>query len=475
MQLEQFKELIKEKFEFPFTQDQEKLIGVLHNFLTSTYSKKIMVMSGYAGTGKTSLVSALTQILGKLNYSTMLLAPTGRAAKVISSYSKRRAFTIHKIIYTYKYVAGRNVFVLKKNTAKNTLFVVDEASMISDNSYMDKKSLLDDLMEYVYSGKNCSVLFVGDTAQLPPVGEELSRALDYNFLESTFYAEVFQYNLTQVVRQKEESGILFNATQIRDKIKSEEFLPFLSNKEYGDVIKVNGNELQDELEGSYSNYGVENCIVLCRSNKRANLFNQHIRARILFKEEEIDAGDLMMVVKNNYHWLSDKSKAGFIANGDIIEILRVRKTEMFYGFKYATAEVKLIDYPDEPPFEVKLMLDAIMVETTSLPRAQLKNLYHEIEKEYFEEYPGRRDRMEKVLKDPYFNALQVKFSYAVTCHKSQGGQWDTVFIDQGYLTKEMVGVEYLRWMYTAFTRAQTKLYLANFHKMLFEGDGEEGF
>lgn len=473
MQIEKFRELIQENFEFPFTEDQENLIEVLHKFLTSSFPKKIGVMSGYAGTGKTSLVSALTQILGKLNYSTMLLAPTGRAAKVISSYSKRRAFTIHKIIYTYKHVGGKSVFVLKNNTANNTLFVVDEASMISDNSYMDKKSLLDDLMEYVYSGKNCSVLFVGDTAQLPPVGEELSRALDSEFLVSTFYAEVFQYKLTQVVRQKEESGILFNATQIRDKIEQEEFLPFLSNRKFSDVIRVNGNDLQDELEGSYSNFGVENCIVLCRSNKRANLFNQHIRARILYKEEEIDAGDLMMVVKNNYHWLSDKSKAGFIANGDIVEILRVRKTEELYGFKFATAEVRLIDYPEEQPFEVKLMLDAIMVETTSIPRAQLKNLYHEIEKEYFDEYPGRRDRMEKVLKDPYFNALQVKFSYAVTCHKSQGGQWDTVFIDQGYLTKEMVNVEYLRWMYTAFTRAQTKLYLANFHKMLFEGTEEE--
>ncbi len=475
MQIEKFRELIQENFEFPFTQDQEKLIEVLHKFLESTFPKKLMVMSGYAGTGKTSLVSALTQILGKRNYNTMLLAPTGRAAKVISSYSKRRAFTIHKIIYTYKHIGGRNMFVLKNNTAKNTLFIVDEASMISDNSYMDKKSLLDDLMEYVYSGKNCSVLFVGDTAQLPPVGEELSRALDSKFLESTFYAEVFQYKLTQVVRQKEQSGILFNATQIRERIQEEEYLPFLSDREFGDVIRLNGHELQEELEGSYSNYGVENCIVLCRSNKRANLFNQHIRSRILFKEEEIDAGDLMMVVKNNYHWLDAKSKAGFIANGDIVEILRVRKTEELYGFKFASAEVRLIDYPDEEPFEVKLMLDAIMVETTSIPREQLKNLYFEIEKEYFEEYPGKKDRMEKVLKDPYFNALQVKFSYAVTCHKSQGGQWDTVFIDQGYLTKEMVGVEYLRWMYTAFTRAQTKLYLANFHKMLFEGDGEDEF
>lgn len=468
MKIDQFKELISQKFSYPFTKDQEQLLASLHKFLESTTDKKLFVMNGYAGTGKTSLVSALTQILGKLNYKTVLLAPTGRAAKVISGYSKRRAFTIHKMIYIYKHVNGRSMFVLKKNTLTNTLFIVDEASMIGDNSYMDKKSLLDDLMEYVYEGKKCSVIFVGDTAQLPPVGEEMSRALDPKFLESTFYAEVFHYRLTEVVRQTKESGILFNATKIRNKITEKELLPLVSNQQFSDVVRVVGNDLQDELESSYSGKGVENCIVLCRSNKRANMFNQHIRARILYKEEEIDAGDLMMVVKNNYHWLSDKSKAGFIANGDIIELLRITRTEELYGFKFATAEVQLIDYPDEEPFEVKLMLDAIMVESTSLPREELKKLFYAIDEEYLEEFPGRKERMEKVLKDPYFNALQVKFSYAVTCHKSQGGQWDTVFIDQGYLTKEMVNVEYLRWLYTAFTRAQSKLYLANFNDMFFE-------
>lgn len=468
MQHEKFEELLAMQFEFPFTEDQSKLIVQLHDFLASGSTKKLFVLNGYAGTGKTTLVSALTQVLGKFNYKTVLLAPTGRAAKVISGYSKRRAFTIHKMIYIYKEVGGRSQFVLKKNTLTNTLFIVDEASMIGDNSYMEKKSLLDDLMEYVYEGKKCSILFVGDTAQLPPVGEVMSRALDPKFLQSTFYAEVFHYRLTQVVRQAKESGILFNATNIRNKLGDEEFLPLISNQEFPDVIRVVGNDLQEELESEYSGKGVENCIVLCRSNKRANMFNQHIRARILYKEEEIDAGDLMMVVKNNYHWLDAKSKAGFIANGDIIELLRITKQEELYGFKFATAEVQLVDYPDEEPFEVKLMLDAIMVETTNLSRAQLKELYYAIDAEYLEEYPGRKERMVKVLNNPYFNALQVKFSYAVTCHKSQGGQWDTVFIDQGYLTKEMVDVEYLRWLYTAFTRAQSKLYLANFNDMFFE-------
>ena len=467
MDIEKFRDLLQDNFSFPFTSDQKILIHKLHHFFYSTSSKKVFVMNGFAGTGKTSMVSALTKVVGKLNYRTVLLAPTGRAAKVITSYSSRRAFTIHKMIYTYKYVGGKNVFVLKKNTAKNTLFIVDEASMIGDNSYMDKKSLLDDLMEYVYAGKNCSVLFVGDTAQLPPVGEVLSRALDVKFLESTYYAEIFHYKLTQVVRQESESGILINATNIRNKIGEQELLPILSSQQFQDVVKVFGSDLQDELEGSYASKGIENCIVLCRSNKRANLFNQHIRARILYREEEIDAGDLMMVVKNNYHWLSDKSKAGFIANGDIIELLRIRRIEELYGFKFATAEIQLVDYPDEEPFDVKLMLDAIMVESTSLPRAQLKNLYYEIEKDYLDEYPGRRERIEKILKDPYFNALQVKFSYAVTCHKSQGGQWNTVFIDQGYIKEEMINEEYLRWLYTAFTRAKSKLYLCNFSEMFF--------
>lgn len=468
MKVEEFKAEVLMQFGFPFTQDQDELIDKLHEFLYTPENRKVFVLQGYAGTGKTSVVSAFVGVVGKLNYSSMLLAPTGRAAKVISGYSKRRAFTIHKMIYTYKYIGGRNVFVLKKNTSKNTIFIVDEASMIGDNSYMDKKSLLDDLMEFVYEGKNCVLIFVGDSAQLPPVHETLSKALDWDFLNRTYYTTTFHHKLEKVVRQNKESGILANATEIRIHITNNELLPILDIKSFDDVENVFGNELQDALEGAYSSNGLENAIVLCRSNKRANLFNQHIRARILFKEEEIDAGDLMMVIKNNYHWIPANSKAGFIANGDIVEVLKVQRVEDIYGFRFATVQIRLVDYPDETPFETKLMMDAISINETSLPRAQLKELYYAIEKDYLEDYPGRRDRMEKVLKDPYFNALQVKFAYAVTCHKSQGGQWEYVFIDQGYLTKEMVDVEYLRWLYTAFTRATQKLYLANFHDMFFK-------
>jgi exodeoxyribonuclease-5 len=468
MKVQEFKAEVLLQFGFPFTPDQDELIDKLHEFLYSTENKKVFVLQGYAGTGKTSMVSAFVRVVGKLNYSSMLLAPTGRAAKVISGYSKRRAFTIHKMIYTYKYIGGRNVFVLKKNTSKNTIFIVDEASMIGDNSYMDKKSLLDDLMEFVYEGKNCVLIFVGDTAQLPPVHESLSKALDWDFLNRTYYTTTFHHKLEKVVRQNKESGILFNATEIRNHIANNNLLPILDIEEFDDVDNVFGNELQEHLEDAYSSNGLENAIVLCRSNKRANLFNQHIRARILFKEEELDGGDLMMVIKNNYHWIPANSKAGFIANGDIIEVKKVQRIENIYGFRFATAQVKLVDYPDELPFETKLMMDAISINETSIPRAQLKQLYYEIEKDYLDDYPGRRDRMEKVLKDPYFNALQVKFAYAVTCHKSQGGQWESVFIDQGYLTEKMVDVEYLRWLYTAFTRATKKLYLANFSKMFFK-------
>jgi exodeoxyribonuclease-5 len=464
----EFKAEVLMQFGFPFTPDQDELIDKLHEFLYSTENRKLFVLQGYAGTGKTSIISAFVRVVGKLNYSSMLLAPTGRAAKVISGYSKRRAFTIHKMIYTYKYIGGRNVFVLKKNTSKNTIFIVDEASMIGDNSYMEKKSLLDDLMEFVYEGKNCVLIFVGDTAQLPPVHESLSKALDWDFLNRTYYTTTFHHKLEKVVRQNKESGILFNATEIRNHIANNNLLPILDIERCDDVENVFGNELQDRLEDAYSSNGLENAIVLCRSNKRANLFNQHIRARILYKEEELDGGDLMMVIKNNYHWIPANTKVGFIANGDIIEITKIQRIENIYGFRFATAQVRLVDYPDELPFETKLMMDAISINETSLPRARLKELYYEVEKDYLDDYPGRRDRMEKVLKNPYFNALQVKFAYAVTCHKSQGGQWDSVFIDQGYLTEKMVDVEYLRWLYTAFTRATQKLYLANFHKMFFK-------
>ena len=467
MQLNQFEEHIKSYVPFRLTNDQEKLLHVLHDFLSYDIGKKTFVLKGYAGTGKTTMVSALVKALGKWNYTSMLLAPTGRAAKVLTGYSKRRAFTIHKMIYSTRRVSGRMQFVLKNNTFKRTIFIIDEASMIGNQAGINGKSLLEDVMSYVYNGEKCHIIFVGDTAQLPPVHEDVSKALDPMFLTKAYYTNVFTYELEEVVRQEEDSGILFNATSIRKDIKRGEGIPKLNDSIGNDVFKITGETLQEELEDAYSR-NLEGAIVVCRSNKRANLFNQQIRARVLFKEEEIEGGDLMMVVKNNYAWLPGDSKAGFIANGDIIEIKAIRRIEEIYGFRFATALVKLIDYPDELPFETKLFMEAIDIEQTSLPRAKLKELYYAIEEDYLEDYPYKKDRIEMILKDPYFNALQVKFAYAVTCHKSQGGQWDTVFIDQGYLTKEMIDTNYLRWLYTAITRAKEKLYLVNFHQDFFQ-------
>ncbi len=466
MELDQFISLLKGNFSFDFTNDQEELIHKLYDFVSYKEDRKAFVLKGYAGTGKTSIISAFIKTIGKLNYSSILLAPTGRAAKVLTNYSGRRAFTIHKMIYTTKYVGGRNTFILKHNAFKRTLFIVDEASMIGERAGLSGKSLLDDLMSFVYAGKDCAVIFVGDTAQLPPVHERLSKALDPTFIMKAFYLMVYDHELEEVVRQEKDSGILVNATKIRNQIANKLTSPRVNVSDYSDVKVVTGEFLQDELEDAYGSEGHDGAVVICRSNKRANLFNQQIRARIFFREEDIDAGDLIMVVKNNYHWLPSTSKAGFIANGDVLEVLRVRRIEQLYGFRFATVQVKLLDYPDELPFETRVMLDTINLEMTSLPRAKLKELYYAIEEDYLEDYPGRKDRMEKVLQDPFFNALQIKFAYAITCHKSQGGQWPTVFIDQGYLTKEMLDVEYLRWLYTAFTRSTKQLHLINFSPLL---------
>lgn len=467
MELNQFKEIVNKNFSFGFTNDQDKLLTELFDFFEYNLGRKAFILKGYAGTGKTSIISAVIKSLKKLNFESMLLAPTGRAAKVLSSYSGKRAFTIHKLIYTAKSVGGRTQFIRKKNTFKKTLFIVDEASMIGDSSNYAKKSLLDDLMSYVYEGKDCAVIFVGDTAQLPPVGETLSKALNASFLTKVYYALVFEYELTEVVRQTSESGILANATFLRNEIKIGQSIN-LNCKDFYDVELITGEFLQDALEDAYLMNGVESAIVVCRSNKRANIYNQQIRARILYREEEIDAGDLIMAVKNNYAWLPSKSKAGFIANGDILEIRSIRRVEEIYGFRFANVMVKLIDYPDEPAFETKVMIDTLCIEQTSLPRAKLKELYFAIEQDYVEEWPNKKDRVEKILQDPYFNALQIKFAYAVTCHKAQGGQWPTVFIDQGYLIEDMINTEYLRWLYTAFTRASEKLYLINFSHLLLK-------
>ncbi|MCX6230176.1 MAG: AAA family ATPase [Bacteroidetes bacterium] len=468
--------IIQRFFSFEPTLDQKALIDKLGVFFNETKNEDAFLIKGYAGTGKTTVVSALVKAFPYIDKKAVLLAPTGRAAKVLSEYSGARAYTIHKKIYRiHTSKDGHTFLTLQQNKHRNTIFIVDEASMIPDMNNKTEaglfsgRSVLEDLILYINEGVNCNLILIGDTAQLPPVGSDLSPALDRDFLKGAFRLQITEHELTMVVRQAQESGILTNATHLREKIKAESFdVPFFNIQGFEDVRCIGGAELEDCLNSCYSNEERDNVVVICRSNKRANVFNQEIRNRILFQEDEISAGDYMMVLRNNYYWLPEESDTGFIANGDIIEILKIRKIEEIYGFRFADVTVKLIDYPDEKDLEVKIMLDTIMLETPALPFTENRKLWDEISKD-FEDIPTKRERMQKVKSSPYLNALQVKYAYSLTCHKTQGGQWNTVFVDQGYLTKEMINIEFLRWLYTATTRAIKKLYFINFADYFFEG------
>jgi len=455
------------------TAGQAKLIALLIEFFTIPLSRPVFVMRGYAGTGKTSLVSAFIKAMPPA--SSVLLAPTGRAAKVFGAYSKRSAFTIHKKIYHNEFKDGNPQFSLQKNLHKNTIFFVDEASMIANSgglggSFVSKgRSLLDDLLEYVFTGENCRLVFIGDTAQLPPVGMSLSVALDMEYLKSQWGLNVFGFEMTEVVRQTAQSGILYNATKIREQLKEKvPGYPHIELNDFPDVKVINSYEVEELLDDAYRASGVEKAIVITRSNKMANQFNQQIRYKIRGQEDEISAGDYLMVVKNNYFWLGDDSKAGFIANGDMAYIERVMKMEEKFGLRFVNLQVRLVDYPDEPELEVKVMLDTLMTDAPALTKEQSKTFSEAVYGHYITQTNTKQKIKEAVKKDPYYNALQVKFGYAVTCHKSQGGQWDYAFVVQGYLTDEMVDVEYLRWLYTAITRASKKLYFVNFSEKFFE-------
>ena len=453
------------------TASQERMIEMIPDFLTGGKGKEIFLVKGFAGTGKTSILGALVKTVRILKNNVVLLAPTGRAAKVLSSYCNYNAWTIHKKIYRQKSATdGTGRFVLDRNLHKNTLFIVDEASMISNQKFesdiFGSGRLLDDLISYVDNDRNCRLVLVGDTAQLPPVGIDISPALDAGYLKGFGFsvAEVF---LSEILRQAQDSGILFNASGIRHNITGEvSGLPRILLDDFTDVERVNGQELLEKITESYDKCGMKDTIVVTRSNKKANQFNQGIRDRILFRDEELAAGDLMMVVKNNYFWLQENELTDFIANGDILEIVRVRKYEEMYGFRFADALVRFIDYKDVE-INVKLLLDTISSESASLSSQQNKNLFYSVMEDYAG-IPNKRKRFEQIRTNPWFNALQVKFAYAVTCHKAQGGQWKNVFIDQGYITDEMVNTEYLRWLYTAFTRPTEKLFLVNFSDRFFE-------
>ena len=449
----------------------------MSRFLFDSDARSAFLLRGYAGTGKTSLVSALIQTLPQVHVNCVLLAPTGRAAKVISGYSHRPAYTIHKKIYmTATDASGMVRTVRAVNKHSHTLFIVDEASMIGVEPTGTRQSLLEDLVDYVYDGNHCRLMLIGDTAQLPPVGQSESPALDEHYLQASFSLSITKGELTEVVRQQQLSGILANATALRTKITEmsngeEVQLPLFDSTD--DVVRLGGENLMETLFREYESYALEDVVIITRSNKRANLFNQGVRNSILFREEEVNAGDFLMVVKNNYYWLDNESTIGFIANGDIVEVLSVRNVQELYGFRFADATVRFVDYPDEQPCDCKLLLSTLYSESPSLTDSEQERLYTAVMEDY-SEIPRKADRLRELRQNPYYNALQVKFSYALTCHKTQGGQWRTVIIEQGFLPPDMsLDREWLRWLYTAFTRATERVYLLNFNPHFFvRSDGD---
>ncbi len=452
------------------TNDQSEALKKLAAYICDDSNDIIFVLTGYAGTGKTSMISSVVKTLDLLRMKSVLLAPTGRAAKVLSSYSGRQAFTIHKKIYRQKSSKdGIGSFRLDRNLHKGTYFIVDEASMVSnsssESSIFGSGRLLEDLVEYVYSGTDCKLIIVGDTAQLPPVGSNLSPALDLSSL-GEFGFGLISSELKQVVRQSETSGVLMNATMVRLQIAGNDLVhPKLDCNNFNDISRISGEDLIDEISTAYGTCGMEGTIIVVNSNKQANKYNQGIRNRIFFREEEISTGDMVMVVKNNYFILEEEEDgAGFIANGDIAEVRKIRKYEEKYGFRFAEMVLKFPDYDLE--VEAKVMLDVLNLDTPALPPDRNRELYNNILEDYLD-IKTRRKQYEAVRDNPYFNALQVKFAYAVTCHKAQGGQWERVFIDQGMFNRNEITIDYLRWFYTALTRSTDRVYLVNFNDDFF--------
>lgn len=448
------------------TEGQSILFHDLEAFARQRDGKQLFLLKGYAGTGKTSVLAAFVKTLEFYKVRTRLLAPTGRAAKVFSLKSDKEALTIHKLIYRRKSKTDFGSPInLMPNLQQNTFFIVDEASMIGDytmqkDGNINTRNLLEDLFEFVYSADGCKLILMGDDGQLPPVGSDYSPALSQDYLMN-HYPElaIRSFKLSEVLRQAQDSEILRNATLLRNT----EWIdyPRFSIREQTDLVRLNGTDLQDELENSMSKYGTEDSIIITRSNKNANMYNQQIRGRIMWFEEKLCSGDSLMVVKNNYFWLGDDSKVGFIANGEIIKVRRILRIEELYGFEFARILVTFPDYEDLGEVEVVIHAEALTAEGPNLSRDRMKVLFYEVERDY-SHITQKKKRYEAILSDPYFNALQVKYAYAVTCHKSQGGQWKHVYIDQGYITEEMMGPDYYRWLYTALTRGTEKVFLVNF-------------
>lgn len=458
----------EQNFPYTPTEDQKSVMKALTEFFLSCDGDSVFVLKGYAGTGKTTLIGAWVKTLAELKQKCVLLAPTGRAAKVFAHYAGHPAYTIHKRIYRQKVFSNEtDNFLLNRNLHQHTLFLVDEASMIANDSLSGMSfgsgRLLDDLIEYVYTGQACRLMFVGDTAQLPPVGEEESPALTKAALQG-YGLNVTECLLTQVVRQVSDSGILYNATQLRRCITGHAGfeLPRMRVAGFPDIRILPGNELIEAINACYDNVGMDETMIICRSNKRANLYNNGIRNTILFREDELNTGDLLMVAKNNYYWGTDCKELDFIANGDVAVVRRVRRVREMYGFRFADVVLCFPDYQDLE-LEVKILLDTLHSDAPSLPKEQNDKLFYAILEDYAD-LPTKRERMKKMKEDPYYNALQVKYAYAVTCHKAQGGQWQRVFLDQGYMTEDMLTPDYWRWLYTAITRATGILYLVNWPK-----------
>ena len=459
-----------QSFGFEPTDGQSIVMYHLSAVLLSQKENPAYILRGYAGTGKTSLVKTLVRTLPHIGMKYVLMAPTGRAAKVLSSYTGKDASTIHRRIYQAKTFPDGSIRITRaENKYKNALFIVDEASMIGEVKEFGESSLLDDLLGYVFSGESCRLLLIGDTAQLPPVGSAKSPALDCEYLKSEFPITAATFELTEVKRQALESGILYNATDLRQLLSQnlyEYALPLFHLQGFGDIQKIEPEAFEEMLHNAFANTSDNEAVIICKSNKRANMFNQAIRGRILNIEGELATGDKLMVVKNNYYWTEGNETMSFIANGDMAEIRKIKHFDEMYGFRFADVELSFTDYPDAPNLEAKILLDTLNSNSPSLTEEENKRLFNTIEEDYMD-IPNRRERYKEMKKNPWFNALQVKFAYALTCHKTQGGQWANVFIDSSLNQKETLEVEDLRWLYTALTRAQERVYFVNFKEEFF--------
>lgn len=466
-----FARLFRDEIPFELTESQRTAGRALTNFICNPQENQVFILNGYAGTGKTTLVSALVRTLKQVHKRCVLLAPTGRSAKVFSVYSGQKAYTIHKCLYWASERDGIREFTRRPNKNTHTVFIVDEASMIGDGAgdspLFGSRSLMDDLFSFVFEGYNCQLLLVGDNAQLPPVNYDESPALDIDYIRRNFNLTANSATLTDVTRQTLDSGILHNASLLREKMMSDDFdFPLFSAPVFPDCQRVNGEDLEELLNTLYSRHEPDEIVTITYSNKRAYVYNQEIRHRVLYREEQLSAGDFVIAVKNNYFWVQDDDEVGFIANGDNMEILSINKIEELYGFRFADVTARLCDYPDHDSIDIKVILDSLDCEGPSLNREQSSQLYEAVLQDYAD-IPTKKERYQKMREDPYLNAVQAKFSYALTCHKTQGGQWRVVLLDQGLIQDGILTKSYFRWLYTALTRATEQVYLINFNDAFF--------